>query len=106
MRTAVEYLRERGLLKDGFNKFVVSFEDGEQFDVVELIEEYASQKWISVEERLPTEEGLYLVFRKHPEKGTFMYEIEQYRMGKDGRFFWYDYLFITHWQPLPKSPEK
>tara|TARA_R110002020_G_scaffold457907_1_gene675008 strand:+ start:1296 stop:1580 length:285 start_codon:yes stop_codon:yes gene_type:complete len=65
------------------------------------MEEHASQdKWISVEERLPEEEGLYLVFRKNPEQGTYKYDIEWLKRTYEGELFWYDYLFITHWQPL------
>ena len=109
MKTAREYFKEEW--GTGFTKATLSEKGAvvemSMEDIYNTMESFASQpKWISVKERLPKEEGLYLVFRKHPEKGTYKYEIETLKRNDKGNLFWYDYLFITHWQPLPTPPTK
>jgi hypothetical protein len=80
------------------------------------------QQWISVTERLPDEEGQYLVYMKSPYSGWQ----DVLRFAKDGRkvdkydfhnqwknvWYYYDseygYLTVdsvTHWMPLPQPPK-
>ena len=85
--------------------------------------EAGKPKWISVEERLPEEDGRYLVF-------TSSYLIQYVRVlsfAKDGRkvdeydfvsawenvWYWYDSEWghittddVTHWMPLPEPPKE
>ena len=79
-------------------------------------------KWIPVSERLPEENGQYLVFQKHT-YGTYTAVLQ---FAKDGRkvdkydFYrgwknvWYRYDSewghitiddVTHWMPLPEPPK-
>ena len=55
MKTAKEYLRDRDLLSESCNEWIITFtESGRKVNIVNLLEEYASQpKWISVEDALP-----------------------------------------------------
>ena len=58
-----------------------------------------SDKWVSVDERLPEEEGKYIVCT---EKNT-VYCAKYHAKGK---FFGTDmHTHITHWQPLPAPPK-
>ena len=77
-------------------------------------------KWIPVTERLPYEDGTYLVF----EKCTYGTPIRTLRFAKDGRkvdkyyfhrgwknVWYYDSEWghitidtVTHWMPLPEPP--
>ena len=66
--------------------------------------EAGKPKWISVEERLPEEEGDYLtcnvakMFPKHSIHFTYF---------RAGDRYW-DFVWsneITHWMPLPEPPE-
>ena len=82
-----------------------------------------ADKWIPVTERLPEEDGKYLVFRKH----TYGTETATLRFAKDARKVdkydfvlrwknvWYRYDSewghitiddVTHWMPLPEPPKE
>lgn len=37
---ALEYLRHIGILENENSKFLIKFEDGREFDVVEILEDY------------------------------------------------------------------
>lgn len=56
--------------------------------------------WVSVEDRLPEREGIYLIYtiRGHIRLGEF----HPYFMGDEPQFDPY----TTHWMPLPEPPEK
>lgn len=56
-------------------------------------------RWISVEERLPEEDGFYLVY------GPFIYrDTKWYDRKNFSQYFWkHD---VTHWMPLPEPPEE
>ena len=79
-------------------------------------------EWISVKDRLPEEDGQYLVF----EKGAYGTRTRTLRFAKDGRKVdkydfhrgwknvWYRYDSewghvtidnVTHWMPLPQPPK-
>lgn len=44
MKTAVEFLREKQILADGFTKWKVKLSDEREFDFVELMKEFAKIK--------------------------------------------------------------
>lgn len=44
MKTAIEFLREKEILAEGFTKWQVKFSDEKQFDIVELMKEFAKMK--------------------------------------------------------------
>lgn len=79
------------------------------------IEQYARQleaaqpKWISVDERLPEESGCYLVAINCP-KGRWSecnsYDHLEKRWSSEWECFREDTTeLVTHWMPLPESPE-
>jgi len=56
--------------------------------------------WISVEDRLPDEDGYYLVM------DTGFYPFEKHRVQKftaNENIHWYGLRTVTHW--MPRSPE-
>jgi hypothetical protein len=60
----------------------------------------ANNKWISVEERLPDEQGHFLIVDKEGQMNTAFYT---------PRFGWLSHFRIrniTHWIPLPEPPKK
>ena len=70
------------------------------------------QKWISVDDELPEEEGWYLVYttpnREHKSinkamfcKGYAWGNFESYWRGAGGHW-----ANVTHWMPLPEPPER
>lgn len=61
-------------------------------------------EWISVKDRLPEKEIDVLVYNGV----AFSVSALIYKYGNDGwheRGDGYDYGYVTHWMPLPKSPE-
>lgn len=69
-------------------------------DVVEMLEKgYRKQEWISVDERLPDEQGHFLIVDKEGQMNTAFYT---------PRFGWCSHFRIkniTHWMPLPEAPK-
>lgn len=61
-------------------------------------------EWISVEERLPEENGYYLVYTKYG-----YIEVERYKTWDDddldGGYWWEFEGCVTHWMPLPEAPK-
>lgn len=41
--SAIDFLKEKGILKDGYTKFVITFDNGNKVDVVDLLNEWASE---------------------------------------------------------------
>ena len=71
--------------------------------------ESAQPKWISVEERLPEEEGMYIVYITRTKGDAFIgtdhYDLFNHWCGEG----WYDGRCVTHWMPfsvLPKPPKE
>lgn len=60
--------------------------------------------WISVEDRLPTEGELVLVYKKDSISGLPVFDIGY--LDNDEVLIWscYNGQSITHWQPLPDPP--
>lgn len=67
--------------------------------------ESAQPKWISVEERLPEEEGIYIVYITRIRGDTFIgtdyYDFSNHWCGEG----WYDGRCVTHWMPFSSLPE-
>ena len=85
----------------------VWYEDADLTSIIAANQD--NNKWVSVEERLPEYEGLYLIFNEEGQDtlyfikdgvfaNKFTYLTEEYG---DTRF-----KYITHWQPLPPNPTK
>lgn len=66
-------------------------------------------KWIPVTERLPDEQGTYIVAlymrsrkRKYSDSANFDPVIKRWRT----HLFWGKGMKITHWMPLPEPPKE
>ena len=63
------------------------------------------QEWISVEDRLPEESGMYIVTANdgHAQRVSFLLWQKRNRMWNltGARSYWR----VTHWQPLPQPPK-
>ena len=68
---------------------------------------YRKQEWISVDERLPEENGRYLVcvdISHLAFENLTIIAVMEY--GKDHGFYLYDETeTVTHWMPLPEAPK-
>lgn len=76
-------------------------------------------EWISVEDRLPDEDGKYLCCRSNKYIGIYSFtqnlrKVDKYDFAGKNRKGWYDYdsewgyceiHSITHWMPLPELPK-
>ena len=60
-----------------------------------------SEKWISVEERLPPAEGLYLVAVKNDHNRRYSKTAWFHANGG-----WFSKQSVTHWMPLPEPPRE
>lgn len=67
----------------------------------ELTERVAQPRWISVEERLPEENGKYIVCTA---KGSVY--CTKFSIGVHGSFHTDMYTHISHWMPLPEPPKE
>ena len=67
----------------------------------ELTEKVAQPRWISVEERLPEENGKYIVCTA---KGSVY--CTKFSVGVRGSFHTDINTHITHWMPLPEPPKE
>jgi hypothetical protein len=64
------------------------------------------RRWISVSERLPEESGEYWVCYFYDGKtvqGYCEYKLEE---GFENLMAWDNTEIVTHWQPLPQSPQE
>lgn len=95
MKTADEFFKE---------KFGNELQANENW-VTKFAEEYADKfkpKWISVEEYLPTQEGDYLITDGNSQ---FVSNYENSNWYFFGVNFW-TANEVTHWMPLPTTPEQ
>ena len=58
------------------------------------------QEWISVKDRLPEKDGIYLTFNKKKE-----YEFHFFQAGKQMWPAIWKEDGVTHWMPLPEPPK-
>lgn len=58
----------------------------------------AKSEWISVEERLPDQDGKYLAYTR---KG---FTVLSYYYALEGGFG-FEHWDVTHWMPLPEAPK-
>ena len=115
------FLREKGLIEDGYNSLIVSKpEKGMTFNINEIINEYAeiyaAEKalgggWISVDERLPEfNEAVLCRYRpRQPVMEGALYGIfrrldNPLIRGRDENKFHVSGV-VTHWMSLPKPPK-
>jgi hypothetical protein len=68
-----------------------------------LVEEHAKHQWIPVEERLPEENGDYIVYCIGGNYNQTSCISLAYWSGK--HFYGDNLLSVTHWMPLPMPPE-
>ena len=113
MKTAEEFLKEKGLkdsLYDVHNEVPDQWIKG---GLSKLLDEYASSRsiesqWISVEERVPKKDEIILCLTNN---GQSVCEYVNYN-HTDSRFYLndLDYYFelenVSHWMPLPSPPKK
>ena len=73
-----------------------AFEEGAKF----------AQRWIPVEEELPTRAGKYLIKREvNKGEGKEWIALEKWSISK-GVGYWEDYLYITQWRPIELDIEE
>ena len=60
-------------------------------------------EWISVKERLPEQEGRYLILYRHKDFGPLKVFISDYVEGKWNTVL--ERIEITHWMPFPEPPK-
>ena len=89
------------LYKDEFIDSIVLALEQQQARIKEL--EKASE-WISVDDRLPNDDGGYLTCVNDDEDFYINYFINYF--GDDDVVEWTTDQNVTHWKPLPKPPEK
>lgn len=107
----------------GSNRLTIEIHHGEIADHL-IANGVTVQKWIPVTERLPEEDGQYLVFRDyeylpikqcgfaknlralskwdfawlHKDRGGFY--------GYDSEYGYHEVGYVTHWMPLPEPPKE
>lgn len=69
--------------------------------VFEGIENWRKQEWISVDERLPEEFGVYMCYGYCAYGVPRRIDIAQFY----GKWQTYDDFTVTHWMPLPEAPK-
>lgn len=91
--------------KDAFDSPLQKFENRQMLSAIEAVEslvppEYFNQ-WISVEDRFPEKEGVYLVFDSNDPDIEILY-FDGYFISMEPSW---GHGHITHWMPLPELPE-
>jgi hypothetical protein len=104
---ALEYAHEVRLFWDGesIDHHIVTLKE------LAFLDGYKAGKsqWVSIENRLPEDEGTVLVFINYSVGDV---ETRAVATGSYGSRLWtcgndkYSEGFITHWMPLPKPPEE
>jgi len=74
-------------------------------DVVEVRRKLQSPRWIPVTERLPEEDGMYLVHGKWSASGRKVTDTCEFYVH-DGYFRAAWNFDVTHWMPLPEPPKE
>lgn len=89
-----------------------------EIDALALIERLESEraaalakvpKWISVEERLPEEDGEYLVLKVHnyhKDDGWMAQEVALFLRTRDPEWVIGNLCEVTHWMPLPEPAKE
>ena len=113
--TMAEYI-EREAISEGIRKYYYknppNFSYGEGFDrgldraQRAILDAPAAdvapvQKWIPVTERLPEEEGLYLVAVVNDHERRYSKTAWYHGHGN-----WFLHQKVTHWMPLPEPPKE
>lgn len=81
------------------------------------------QRWIPVTERLPEDDGKYLIYRQTPFGARYTIigfakngrKVDEYDFQEDSKNVWYSYDCefgyiihdsVTHWMPIPTPPKE
>lgn len=108
MKDKIEFTKEMAIkTREGDTVIVKSLVD----TIAELTKELEALKnqWISVEDRLPDEDGRYMCYVKKLERGDL--DVYMRLLFLDGKWPWIEnkdrdiYNKVTHWMPLPEPPE-
>ena len=119
----VEMLAERIAMYQQFGESVVTIGWKLADDILTMLTEQEVISWINVKDRLPNENGSYLVVYKAFQYAFVgvrqfakdLYSIDKHKFPKKHRPGWYEYddeygynerNNITHWMPLPNLPEE
>ena len=78
-----------------YPEFIKLFEGGESKEVLQV----ENNGWISVENKLPSEEGEYLIYKENDPIEVKYYDLKQW-----GYYHSAD-EHPTHWMPLPEAPK-
>lgn len=74
-------------------------------EIERMVRASSGNRWVSVDERLPEDEGFYITAFSKGEVGHNMY-----MTFADGRGKWYqnseDTGPVTHWMPYPRPPKE
>lgn len=65
-------------------------------------------EWISVKDKLPDKEGIYLVVKFSPITEEYDYDLELYKEYANCFAWWKklgDDTIVTHWLPIPELPK-
>ena len=87
--------------KDTLNRDALAYIHLLENHIGELTERVAQPRWISVEERLPEENGKYIVCTA---KGSVY--CTKFSIDVCGIFHTDMYTHISHWMPLPEPPKE
>lgn len=72
-------------------------------DALEALEN--QPKWISVEDKLPEQEGMYIVYIERNKGNAFIGTDHYDFLNHWGGEGWYDGRYVTHWMPFDSLPE-
>ena len=74
-------------------------------DCIDIVKQHS--EWISVDERLPNEDGEYLVYVDATKfKGGKFIDMEFFKTSINEFCYFMGEAEVTHWQPLPQPPSE
>ena len=116
--TAEEYLQSKGCTIEAIRHPQDLNKTLSEIDLFHVMESYHEFKlkssWVSVEDRLPEEDGFYNVYAEtddNPLTHSLHFNVQRqvwlfdnYTDEGEPTFSTSWYLGVTHWQPLPQKP--
>ena len=80
------------------------------YDKINRLQSLEPGGWISVKDRKPEANGIYLTWCTFHDRKSGFYRISEYNTKKDG---WYDWIFldyddscVKYWMPLSEPPKE